>query len=198
MKKRNIKQTVHLLVVAAFALLLSVPALAQNVRRTASYNITLNGTTSLHNFSMKAERAGLDINFHMNPGVSYLAGIPSLTFSLPVKSLKSNESLMDAKAYKILNADKYPDLKFQLLSVAVANTQQNKSQVNVTGLLTISGVTRQMSMVANTITNPDGSILINGSKMIRMSEFGIKAPSFLLGAMKVADELTIDYNVRVN
>ncbi|MGE5519490.1 MAG: YceI family protein [Candidatus Dadabacteria bacterium] len=198
MKKRNTNQTLRLLMAAAFALVLSVPVLAQNVKKTASYNITLKGTTTLHNFTMNAQRAGIDVNFHMNPGVSYLAGIPSLTFTLPVKSLKSKESMMDAKAYKILNADKYPELKFQLLSVNVANVQQNKSQVNVTGLLTISGVTRQLNMVTTTITNPDGTIMINGSKVIRMSEYGIKPPTFLLGAMKVGDELTIDYNVRVN
>jgi hypothetical protein len=38
--------------------------------------------------------------------------------------------------------------------------------------------------------------VISGSKKIRMTEFGVKPPSFMLGALKVGDEVTVEYTAR--
>ncbi|MGE5521125.1 MAG: YceI family protein, partial [Candidatus Dadabacteria bacterium] len=161
-KLKSVVQVSRVLLLAAIAVALSVPALAQTVKKTASYDITVKGSSNLHDWTMKAKGSGMEANMNMAPGVSYLAGIPSLSFTLPVKSLKSNESLMDERAARALNADKFPTISFKLTDATVSGAQQNKAQLNVTGLLTISGVARQLTLAASSVTNADGSVIVTG------------------------------------
>jgi polyisoprenoid-binding protein YceI len=117
---------------------------------------------------------------------------------LPVKNLKSTEgSTMDNRAYDALKADKNPNINFKLLTAASTNSDANKSQFKVTGELTIAGVTNQISMTANSTKNADGTVIITGQQKIKLTQFGIKPPSFMFGALKVTDDITIDYIVRL-
>ncbi|RYY97130.1 MAG: YceI family protein [Chitinophagaceae bacterium] len=170
---------------------------AQVVHKNATYEIVLNGTSNVHDWSMKAVGAGLEANFVIPANVSHVTAInPPLLFNLPVKTLKSKESSMDSRAYKALNADKFPNISFKLVSAAAAGGQGNRSTVRATGLLTISGTTREIVLNAASVTNADGSVTLNGSNKIKFSEFGLKAPSFMLGALRCGDDLNINYSVR--
>jgi hypothetical protein len=180
---------------AAMALMMTFVTIAQAGKKSGTFNVVVKGSSNLHDWTMKAG-GSIEGDFNMAPGVSYLAGIPSLSFNLPVKSLKSGENLMDSRAYTALKEDKNPNISFKLVSATVSGVQQNKSVVNVTGVLTIAGAPRQLSLSGNSVTNSDGSVVVTGSKKIKMSEFGIKPPTFMLGALKVTDEVTIEYSAR--
>ncbi|RYY39540.1 MAG: YceI family protein [Chitinophagaceae bacterium] len=187
-----------------FRLLIALPLIfaattisAQPVHKTASYEIVLKGTSNLHDWSMKAAGAGLEANFTVLP--TKIASVnPPMIFNLPVKSLKSNESSMDSRAYNALNANKFPNITFRLVSAVTGAATGNHAPVRANGQLTISGTTRDIVLNATTVTNPDGSVQITGTQTIRFSEYGLKAPSFMLGALRCGDELTITYNVRFN
>ena len=56
--------------------------------------------------------------------------------------------------------------------------------------------TRPVSGAVVVVTAADGSYTLSGSKNIKFSEFGMSAPKYMLGVMKVYDDLTINYNVR--
>ncbi|GAB4094227.1 YceI family protein [Flaviaesturariibacter terrae] len=173
-----------------------VPAGAQTVRKTGTYEITVNGTSNLHDWTMKSLGNGIEAVFYA-PSAAKVATInPPMLFTMPVKNLKSNESMMDSRAYTALKADKFPALSFRLLAVTPGAVQGNRMPVRATGQLTIAGVTRDIVLNAMSVTNADGSVLITGSQPIRFSEYGLKPPSFMLGALRVGDELTINYTVR--
>ncbi|RYY84413.1 MAG: YceI family protein [Chitinophagaceae bacterium] len=187
-----------------FRLLLAVPLFfaaatvsAQPIHKTASYEIILNGTSNLHDWTMKSAGSGLEASFTVLP--TKIAAInPPMIFNLPVKSLKSHESSMDSRAYNALNANKFPNITFRLVSAVTGTAQGNRAPVRATGQLTISGTTRDIVLNATTVTNSDGSVQITGTQTIRFSEYGLKAPSFMLGALRCGDVLTITYNVRFN
>jgi len=63
--------------------------------------------------------------------------------------------------------------------------------------LTIAGVTKQVTLQGKITENADGSATITGSRKIKMSEFGITPPSFMLGALKVGDEVTVEYTLKL-
>jgi len=170
---------------------------AQTIRKNSSFDIVVAGTSNLHDWTMKGQSGTIEASLNLASNVSYLAGIQSLTFTLPVKNLKSGESLMDSRACDALKADKYPNISFKLLTATPAATQGNKTTFNVTGLLTISGQTRQINMVATAIKNADGSVNISGTQKMKMTDFGIKPPSFLFGALRCGDNLSIDYKVHL-
>jgi polyisoprenoid-binding protein YceI len=110
---------------------------------------------------------------------------------MPVKGLKSDESLLNSRAYDALKADKYPNFIFKLTS-----TKVNGNQINIVGQLSISGTTKEIILPATIKKNMDGSTIISGSKKIKMSEFGITPPKYMLGMMRVYDDLTLNYTVR--
>jgi polyisoprenoid-binding protein YceI len=85
------------------------------------------------------------------------------------------------------------------LSSAVVTPQANNQYlVKAIGSLTISGVTKPVTLVVNGVVNPDKTITITSSQKIKMSEFRVKPPSFMLGALKVGDHVTVEYNLKFN
>ena len=196
-KKTSMRFSRIFIIAAAAVLMTSTAINAQTIRKNSSFDIQVAGTSNLHDWTMKGQSGTIEASLNLASNVNYLAGIQSLTFTLPVKNLKSGESLMDSRACDALKADKYPNITFKLLTATPAATQGNKTTFNVTGLLTISGQTRQITMVANAIKNADGSVNISGTQKMKMTDFGIKPPSFLFGALRCGDNLTIDYKVHL-
>lgn len=190
MKTRNIsRQLLRFMVVAAtsfFALQVN----AQNVKKAFSYEIVLNGTSNIHDWKMVSSGSNLEATVNLNPTSKLIDAIQPLTFNMPVKTLKSNEGLLNSRAYDALKVDKFPNITFKLNSATA-----NGNQLNLAGELTISGNTRDITLVANRTTEGSAQVL-SGSKKIKMTEWGVKPPSYMLGMMKVYDDLTINYNIR--
>lgn len=192
MKTRNItSQLFRFLFIAATAFLTTVQANAQTVKKAFSYEVTLLGTSNIHDWKMISSGSNLEANFTINPTTKLVEGIQPLTFNMPVKTLKSDEGLLNSRAYDALKVEKFPNITFKLVSAT-----GNGAQMNLVGQLTISGNTRDITLVANTHKNADGTQVISGSKKIKMTEWGINPPKYMLGVMKVYDDLTINYNVR--
>ena len=102
---------------------------------------------------------------------------------------------MDTRTYKAIKADQFPKITFKLESAAITPVQKNKVTIKATGNLTIAGVTQTIVLDVVAVVNTDNSITCTGSKKIKLTDYKIDPPSYLLGAMKVANELTIQYNL---
>jgi polyisoprenoid-binding protein YceI len=189
-------RVIRILIIAAVALV-STLTNAQNIRKNTAFTIKVSGSSNLHDWTMEATNGSIQANLNLASNITYLAGIQSLSFNLPVKNLKSESSLMDSRAYDAFKADKYPNISFNLLTATPVSTQGNKSQFKVTGQLSICGVTRQIEMIATAQKAADGSVLITGQQKIKMTQYNVRPPSFMFGALKVTDDLTIDYTVRL-
>lgn len=198
MKRERNMRIGRFILLAAVALVSTFAANAQNVRKNTAFIVKVKGSSNLHDWVMEAKNGTIEANLNLASNVSYLAGIQSLSFNLPVKNLKSTEgNLMDTRAYDALKAEKHPNISFKLLSATPTSNSANKSVFKVTGELTISGTTKQIEMTANATKNADGSVIITGTQNLKMTQFGLKPPSFMFGALKVTDNLTIDYTVRL-
>ncbi|HTM93666.1 MAG TPA: YceI family protein [Flavisolibacter sp.] len=198
MKRERNMRISRFILLAVVALISTFAANAQNVRKNTAFIVKVKGSSNLHDWVMEAKSGTIEANLNLASNVSYLAGIQSLSFNLPVKNLKSEEgNLMNTRAYDALKAEKYPNISFKLLSATPTSNSANKSTFKVVGELTISGTTKQIEMTANATKNADGSVIITGTESLKMTQFGIKPPSYMFGALKVTDNLTIDYTVRL-
>jgi len=173
------------------ALFNSIVINAQNISKKFSFDLTLLGSSNIHDWKMKATGNNLDASFTFNTGTKQLEGIQPLILNMPVKGLKSNEDLLNSRAYDALRADKYPNFVFKITS-----TKVNGNQIDIMGLLSVSGQTREITLPATIRKNADGSIVLSGSKKIKMTEFGVTPPKYMLGMMRVYDDLTLNYSVR--
>lgn len=167
----------------------STAAKAQ-VYKTVGGSIKVLGTSNLHDWEMVAQNVPADAQFTIKG--NQVQDISSFNFTLPVKSLKAKEDLMNSRAYKAMKADKFATITFKLASAEVS-----QSVVKATGALTIAGTTKQVTLQGKAVENADGTVTVSGSRKIKMSEFGITPPTFMLGALKVGDEVTVEYTLKL-
>ena len=155
--------------------------------------IKIEGTSNIHDWEMNTDKGNSTAVF-ITDGNGTISGLSSLTFSLPIESLKSESSAMDKNAYKAMHSSKYASLTFTVLSASV-KPAGNNYQVQSKGRLTISGVSRDIDVTALCTVNPDKSIAVNGSYKLKMTAYNVTPPSIMLGAIKTGDDITVRFNL---
>ena len=144
---------------------------AQTAFNTKAFNseVKVLGTSNLHDWTMKGSGLTCEAQFTVNAAsIFQLLSLNGLTFSIPVNNLKSSEGLLNTRAYKALNAEKYTHINFKLAAAAITPQGNNRYQIKATGMLTISGQSREVTLVANSTTQPDRTVIVTGSKKIKM------------------------------
>jgi polyisoprenoid-binding protein YceI len=116
-----------------------------------------------------------------------------LNFSLEVENLKSDEKDLDKNAYKAMKTKEFKEIFYQLVWSKVIHELGNKYLIKTHGNLTIAGITRAVNMNVSCIVNNDSTITCTGSQRLKMSDYKIHPPSFMMGAMKTGDAVTLDF-----
>jgi len=195
MKNLNkILKVTALVVIASLA----VPALtlAQGVYKLAAgpgVVIKVLGSSNVHDWVMAS--TVMDSKGEFTVTGETLSSLKKLSFQLAFNSLKSEHETMDERMYKSVNESKFPNITYKLLSATVSGVTKDKFLIATKGELTIAGVTQTISMDVNALLNTDNSITCSGSEKIKLTDYGIKPPTFMLGAMKVYNDLTIQFNL---
>ncbi len=188
--KNNIKQILVLTMICTmgFSSLLKAQT---SYRLAVNPNVTIKvlGSSNVHDWTMTS--TAMESKGEFNLADHHLQ---SFSFSLAVTSLKSDHASMDDRTYKSVNAKKFPDISYKLAS-AVVTGDKSKYVIETKGNLTIAGVTQPISMEVTAVINADKTITCTGSKKIQLTDYGIKPPTFMLGAMKVYNDLTIQFNL---
>lgn len=144
-----------------------------------SVAVAVNGTSPLHDWEMNASAASFTGTVNGNT-------ISNATFTIPVKNLKSKKgNTMDNKAYEALKANQYPTISFTATSINIGKS-------NVSGKLTIAGVSKNVSFPVNVAKN-ENSYTIFGTEKVKLSEFGMSRPGFM--GIKTGDDVTIKVNI---
>jgi polyisoprenoid-binding protein YceI len=195
--KNNLKQALILTVICiiGFCGMLQAQSVYK-INDSKDIDMKLSGTSTLHKWSMDAKTFSGSADFDFKPGnAEALSSIKSLTFSLAVADLKSGESGLDKNAYKALNAKEYKDIDYKLLSATITSEGENKFLIKAHGNLTIAGVTKQVLMDVHCVVNKNGNITCTGSETLNMTDYAVKPPKFMLGAMKTGDAITLDFTL---
>ena len=174
----------------------SGPLRAQNAYRVSDPDIKVLGTSNLHKWSMEAKDVSCSAKFGFGPGAGVLPqSLTELDLVIPVHNLKSGESLLDSRAYSAMKADKFGTITFTSTSAVIVPGQNNQFQVKSTGNMTIAGASQPVVLTVACQVNADGSIVCNGSQQLKMTDYQIKPPSFMLGALKTGDLLNINFSL---
>lgn len=174
-----------------------VPALrAQTAYKASSKSatMTLYGTSTLHDWTMTATVFNTDAQFTLTAD-NKLSELNALSVTLPIHNLKSEHDGMNDNAYESLKADQNKNITFQMKSATITSSGGNKYQIAALGSLSIAGVSKAVTLNTTAVVNADGSISCAGTVPIKLSEFNIERPSFMLGTMKVGDALTLNYTL---
>lgn len=154
----------------------------------AGSSVLVKGTSSLHDWEMKAEKIN---GAFMVADDQSLGKLLSGDLVIDAGSLKSEHSLMNKKAWEALKQKSYPRIEVKLLSI-----EQNRNDGKVQMELTIAGKKKQLTEDFQVKNSGSGKVEIDGILNLKMSEFGVEPPVALMGTIKTGDEVRIEYRLR--
>jgi len=197
MKKSNKRNSVLYSILTAVVLFSTVQfSKAQTIYKAVnSKESTVNvlGSSNVHDWTMTSAAIESQGDFKVDGDL--LKSLNSFTFSVDAKTLKSEHASMDDRTYKTIKADQFPKIIFKLTSATIAPVQKGKFMIKAKGDLTIAGTTQSILLEVNATINPDNTITCSGSEKLKLTDYKIAPPSFMLGAMKVKNDLTIQFNI---
>ena len=127
-----------------------------------------------------------------------IIGVTSLKFTIPAESLKSGKSSMDKNAYKALKTGSAKNINFVMSSSKVTPVNSTTVEIKARGKLTVAGTTQETDIVVTVKYNAaDNTYTANGSKKIKMTDYNVKPPTFMMGAVKTGNDITISFNTKI-
>ena len=122
------------------------------------------------------------------------AGKPAtMTVTVPVANLKSEHSGLDKNLRKALSADKHPDIVYVLDRYEAAPLKEGL-ELGVKGALTIAGAA-QLAVLKATATVSGSLFIVEGEQTLLMTDFGVKPPTMMMGAVKTANKIVVKYHL---
>ncbi len=178
----------------ALTLAFSASIQAQTLYEIKSHNVVIEGTSNLHDWTADVEN--LKGNFRIKVENNKIVGIENLQVKVDAQSLKGSKgSIMNSKIYEALNSKKHPEISFELRKVNSITENPGAFRLNTSGVLQISGVTKPVTLNAVGKVLSGGDIEFSGSTKIKMSDFSVKPPTAMFGALTTGDEITLNYSV---
>jgi polyisoprenoid-binding protein YceI len=108
----------------------------------------------------------------------------------PVSALVTGNGRRDKDLNKSLQSDLYPTIRFDLTGVTPGAERGDTVDVLLQGRLSIHGVTREASMPATVITQPD-AIRVRGEAPLSLKDYKIEGLSKLMGMFKMYDKIVV-------
>ena len=181
------------ILVFVFLIALSSAASAQNpVLIEKESQVSIRGTSNLHDWQEAAEEFSVDMKLSSD-GAS-LPVIDMVLFKCKAASITSDNSIMTNKTHNALNVEKHPEIHFSSADKSALRVIDGKFSSTISGVLTINGITKQVTVPVDGHL-AGGKLLVKGEKLIRMSEYEVKAPTALLGTLKTGDDVTVAFEL---
>ena len=197
MKRSKLKRTALTVFILTFFHTLSFRVLAQFDYGTQTMNTVIEGTSNIHDWELISSRASCTMHLSMDAS-GKLTGIGNLQYVIQVNTLKSKHgSQLDNNAYKAMNAEDHPVIRFSGTNGSVNPAANGMYAVTVPGKLSISSGARDVVLTAMVKVNADRSVTIDGVQQLKTTDYNVKAISIMLGAIKTSPDVTVKFNMNV-
>ncbi len=132
-----------------------------------------------------------------NALAAVLAGekaIDSVIVAIPTASMDCRNGTMTGHMKKAIKVAEFDSITFALKSYNLAPTADDVT-VTLDGTLTLGGVTKDITITALGKATAEGTLQVTGTYELSMKDYGLKAPSLMLGTMKVHDKVTVGFDL---
>lgn len=159
-----------------------------------AHQMTISGTSNIHDWSTNVESIKIQAEMELVNG--FVSSVGTVAMSARVSSIKSDKgTIMDNKTKEALKGDKHPVIRYDLKQVDIQERKDKVSLLKTEGTLHIAGVTRPIKMDVFARQLPNNEVEVWGSHKINLNDYGMKAPTALMGSIKTGDEVTVAYSV---
>jgi len=130
------------------------------------------------------------------PGASSLKiQVKSQTLALKSQATEQDRMNIEMRTHeKVLQSEKFPEIEYLSDRVQVWKTGEARYDVDVQGHLTLHGVTRSVPLRAS-VQMRGNRLEAAGEATLSQKEFKIKSYAYQGGALRVADEVKISFNL---
>ncbi|HEY0142817.1 MAG TPA: YceI family protein [Thermoanaerobaculia bacterium] len=179
------KKTLALAATLTALALTAVAVGAEQYAPAKGSSVKIEGTSTLHAWTME----GSTINGTIKADSPASANV---AVAIPVTSIRSEHTKMDKLMADALKARDHPEVRYEMTQ-ATPQGSGDAFTIKTRGKLTIAGVTRDIAMDVQAVKNADGRYTLTGSTPLRMTAFGIKPPTAMLGTVKTGDDVKVTF-----
>jgi len=193
---RKVRDFVWILLVG---LMISANSFAQDLHSlmlSPQSKMKVEGTSSLHDWHCEVELKQNSIGFSEVNGQL----VPQeLNLEIPVKNMNSGKRMMNKLMYKSMKEKDHPFINYLLKEVKVSDEcpSDKLARLITIGELEIAGAKKQVKMTVDMVKNVKGEYCLQGSKEIKMSDFGIEPPKAMFGTVTTGDVITVSFDLKV-
>ncbi|MFA7272855.1 MAG: YceI family protein [Crocinitomicaceae bacterium] len=157
------------------------------------YKATIHGTSTLHDWESKITKIDGKGLFQLTGDV--FTKIQDAEIKVLVKGIKSTEGdKMDNKTYETFHADKNPYITYSFTNVFIKTSETGEVTLNASGQLSMAGTTKTAYIVATGKRLANGDLRLTVSKKLKMTDYNMEPPVMFMGAMKVGNEITVNFD----
>jgi hypothetical protein len=164
----------------------------------------LEGTSTIHDYESRTSTPGLVLlrdEAQADPADAAAlrqwlqgGGLRGLALTVPLKTMRSGKEALDKNMLKALRATEHPEIRFEMSESRFGTARGDTLPVTADGTLTVAGQSRKVSVAGHLVPSEQGTWL-EGSHPMKMSEFGIKPPTMMLGTLKVRDPIVVRFKL---
>lgn len=176
----------------------AVAARSASMKLLPESRLWMDGGSTLHDWTCKSTQLIGSFTATMAPGQA--PQVTQATITVPVDQVdcKDGNETMNKLMRKALGSDRNPNVRYELTGATVRpGGTADVFELLTKGTLTISGKSRAVEMTVQGHALAGGKVRFTGSHPLKMSDYGVKRPSALLGTIKAKDEVTVRFDVVV-
>lgn len=151
----------------------------------------VSGTSTLHGWDMHSHQGELEAVFMKNPS-GVLKDVVQLSFKTQVSSLKGPYEQMNKLAQDAIKSE---FISFVSDSTHLSAKSNKHYHAESFGMLYLADTSRNVKIEATITVLPDHSLHITGQKSIKMTDYHVVPPSFMMGAFQVDKTVLLKFNL---
>jgi len=157
----------------------------------------VSGTSTVRSFECKAAVLDAKVGTIGSGTATAVANaskaISSVAVSVPAAKLDCGNGTMNEHMMKALKAKDAPMITFELAGYELAKGEAG-TQVTMQGTLSLGGQSRPVTLAA-TAKDEGGTLRVTGTHALKMTEFGLKPPTLMMGTMKVNELVKVSFDL---
>ena len=157
----------------------------------------INGTSTVRSFECTAKSFETEIQSAPGAVAALASGekvVTSVQVTVPAALLDCKNGTMNEHMLKALKTKTNPDIVFRVASYDLAR-ENDALRITLAGQLTLGGVEKPVTIVTTANEEGEGALRVMGTHEVRMTEFGLKPPSLMLGTMKVDEKVKVSFDL---
>lgn len=181
----------------AFALLAVVIPLGLAPGAQAQQTLTLaddsqlwiDGTSNKNDWTVYAEALSGSVQMRGD-------AVEQVELTVPSADLASRKStIMDRLMHQALTTDDHPAIVYTLTKAVPEGAQDGALTLRTTGTLTLAGVTNEVVVPVSGERMADGRVRFTGTHPLLMTDYGIRPPTAMFGALRTGDEVIVHFDL---